>query len=259
MNIPIRMIGIATTIFWVFLIIFSITAAYSVKDLQFGFGEPQMIMTPQNELLFTLPINIYNRGYYNIGRFNVTTEISDANGNQIIRGSSFTPVIRKDEKVTILHNVTLDFNDLLQFSQTYLFTDSELNIAETIGLSLAEVIPVQASGNFSIPWGAPLYNFRMDEPQYAAHNFTHLRVSVPISFENHAFFDVVGTIQVSMYNSSNQRVCSGQTSLNAPQHSPYSSYVELYIMMTSVTPSGRFEVNIQTPLFSYGPWVIPYG
>jgi len=259
MNVPIRMIGIATTIFWVFLIIFSITAAYSVKDLQFGFGEPQMTMTPTNELLFTLPINVYNRGYYNIGRFNVTTEISDTIGNQITRGSSFTPVIRKDERVTILHNVTLDFDDLLQFSQTYLFADSELNIAETVGLSLAEVIPVQASGNFSIPWGAPLYNFRLGEPQYQAFNLTHLRASVSISFENHAMFDIIGTIQVSMYNSSSQRVCSGQTTLNAPQHSTYSSHVELYIKVTSVTPSGRFEVNLQTPFFSYGPWGIPYG
>jgi hypothetical protein len=253
------MIGIATTIFWVFLIIFSMTAAYSVRDLQFDFGEPQIGVTSDNKLLFSLPINIFNKGYYNIGKFNVTTEVSDSFGVPITRGSSFIRVIKKDQRVTVFHNITLSFNDLMQLSQNYLFTDSQLNIAESVGLSLAEVIPVQASTNFSIPWGAPLYNFRLGAPQYQAYNLTHLQVNVPISFENHASFDLSGDTQVCMRNSSDAVVCAGQTSINAAQHSSYNEYVELYIMISSVTPSGRFEVNLHTPFFNYGPWVIPYG
>jgi hypothetical protein len=110
-----------------------------------------------------------------------------------------------------------------------------------------------------VPWGAPLYNFTLGEPEYAAHNLTHFRVVVPINFENHALFDVVGTIQTRMYNSADEVVGNGQTNIEASHNSPYNGYLELYVPITGITESGRFEIYFQTPLFDYGPLVIPYG
>jgi len=40
MKILIRMIGIATTLFWIFLIVFFISAVYSAKDIDFDFWSP---------------------------------------------------------------------------------------------------------------------------------------------------------------------------------------------------------------------------
>lgn len=262
MKIPIRIIGIATAFFWIILIVFSVSAAYSVKDLQFDFGEPQIGITSDNKILFSLPITIINKGYYNIGFFNVTTEVSDKEGFTITRGTTFIPIIQKGKGITTTHNTTIDVNDLLQSNQAcafYLFNGTELKILEVVSMRIAEVIPVQASTNLSIAWGAPLYNFTLGEIEYIACNQTHLRAIIPISFENHAFFDLTGSIQICMYNSTDMLVDEGQTTIEARQNSPYRGYIELYVLTAEMTETGYFEVYFLTPFFSYGPLVIPYG
>jgi len=264
MNIPIKMIGIATTIFWVFLIAFSVSAAFSAKDIQFNFGDPQTGMTADNELFFSLPIAIANRGFYSIGDFNVTSKASDMNGNEIARGASFVSIIRPGEEITMFHNITLDINEILQGDRNYLFNDTDLRIHEAVGLSLATIIPVQASGNFTLPWGAPLYNFMLGNPTYSPYNATHFRVNVPISFENHAFFDLTGSLQIHMYNDRNTRIGDGQTNIETAQHTGYNGNIEFYISIVNAitpgtSPEGHFDVYLFSPLFNYGPWVIPYG
>jgi len=253
------MIDIATTFFWIFLIAFFISAVYSVKDVHFNFGQPQIEVTSDNKIIFSQPMSITNMGFYNIGSFNISTEVVDKEGFTITRGSTFTPVINKNDTVTITHNMTIDVNDLLQRDKNYLFNDTELKIYETVGLSIAEVIPVQGSTNFSMPWGAPLYNFTLGKAEYTAYNLTHVKVVVPISFENHAFFDLVGKIQIQMYNSINIVVGEGQTNIEAHHNSPYNGHLELYISMGGITASGHFEVYFLTTFFNYGLLVIPYG
>jgi len=259
MQIPIRMIGIATTIFWIFLIIFAMTAVYSIKDVNFEFGEPQMNIAEDGEMVFSLPINITNRSFYNIGFFNVTTKVSDENGHVIAEGSSSVPFVRSGEKVTATHNMTVNFSDLMQNNQNYLFNDTELKIFTTLGMGVAEVIPVQASTNMSVPWGAPFYNFMLGTPEHIAFNSTHAMVTVPVSFENHAFFDITGTMQVQMYNDADLLAGESQTAIDALHYSFYNGYVEFYVPITRLTRTGHFEVYFLTPLFSYGPLVIPYG
>lgn len=259
MRIPIRMIGIATTFFWIFLIAFFVSAVYSVKDVHFDFGEPQMDVTSDNKVVFSLPVSIANGGFYNIGSFNISTEISDKEGFTITRGSTFVLVIKKNDVVTITHNMTTDVNDLLQRDKNYLFNDTELKIYEALSMRIADVIPVQASTNFSMPWGAPLHNFTLGKPAYAPYNSTHFRITVPISFENRAFFDLVGNVQIQMYNSADILVGEGQTNIEAHHNSPYHGYLELYVSMVGMSESGHFDVYFLTPLFNYGPLVIPYG
>jgi len=251
------MISISTTFFWIFLIVFLVSAVYSVKDVQFDFGEPQIGLTSDNKILFSLPITIDNKGYYNIGCFNLTTEILDREGFMITRASTFIPVIEKDRQVMATHNVTIDINDL-QNSQDYLFNDTELEVRETVSIKLAEVIPVQASTNVSMPWGAPLYNFTLGKIEYAGLNGTHMTVTVPISFENHASFDLTGSIQMRMYNSTEILVSEGQTTIETPQNTQYYGHVELNVPAIGITENGYFEVYFLTPLFEFGPLVIPY-
>lgn len=258
MKISIRMIGLATTFFWIFLIAFFISAVYSTKDLRLNFGNPQLGITPNNELLFSLPITIVNNGYYNIGAFKMVTKISDEDSSLIAQGFTFIPVIKKNGEVIVAHNMTMDINDLLGKSQNYLFNDCELIIYGAVGMRIAEVIPVQASTNFSAHWGAPLYNFRLGEIEYTEYNHTHMRVIVPISFENHAFFNLVGDIQIRMYNSNNILVGEGQTNIEARSDCLYNGMVEFLISTMDITESGRFEVYFQTEFFNYGPLVIPY-
>lgn len=259
MRIPIRMIGIVTTFFWIFLIAFFVSAVYSVKDLQFDFGEPQISVTSDKEILFSLPITIVNKGYYNIGAFNLTTKVFDENGFAIAHHSTFVPVIERGVKKTLSHNMTIDADGLLQSEQEYLFNDTELTINQMVGMKLAEAIPVQASTNFSMPWGAPLYNFTVGEIKCELYNATHVKATVVISFENHALFDLTGRIQMYMYNGGNELIGEGQKAIEAPQNSRYESSMELYVSITEKPENGYMEIYFLTSLFSYGPLVIPYG
>lgn len=259
MRIPIRIIGVVTTFFWVFLIVFFVSAAYSVKDIQFNFGEPQTNVTFDNKILFSLPITVVNKGYYNIGAFNLTTKVSDENGFVIAHHSTFVPIIERGVKITTSHNMTIDVNDLLQSDQEYLFNDTELEIDQIVSMKLAEAISVQASTNLSMPWGAPLYNFTMGEIQYEPYNETHVKAVVSISFENHALFDLTSRIQVCMYNGDNELVGEEQKAIEAPQNSLYESLIELYVSIAEKPENGHIEIYFQTSFFSYGPLVIPYG
>jgi hypothetical protein len=259
MRIPIRMIGLATTFFWVFLIAFFITAVYSAKDIHFDFGEPQVGVSSTNRILFSLPVMIVNNGLYDVGSFNVTTRVIDAGGSLFGRGSTFIPVISKNSAVNVTHNMTISANSLLRRDSSLLFNDSDLNLYVAVGLQAAEVIPIQASTNFSVPWGAPFYNFMLGTPAYSLFNATHFQVSVPVSFDNHAFFDVDGSIETRMYNSSGSLVGDGETTIYALQMSSFNGYVDFYAPISGTTPTGRFEIYFRTTMFNYGPWVIPYG
>lgn len=253
------MIGVATTVFWLFLIVFFVSAVYSVKDLNLEIGQPQVNITSDNEMLFSLPIMIDNKGYYNIGDFNITTEVSDRQGSMITNGSTFIPQIRRAREITVTHNMTIDIEDLMQGNQDYLFNDTELVIHGVFGMKVAEVIPVQASTNFSLPWGAPLFNFTLDEIEYTVINMTHMRATVPISFENHALFDLYGSAQIRMYNDDDALISTGQTTIEAPQNTPYEGFIELDVSIADISSSGYFEVYFSTLFFDFGPLVIPYG
>ncbi len=110
-----------------------------------------------------------------------------------------------------------------------------------------------------MPWGAPLYNFVLGEVQYETLNYTHLRITVPISFENHSFFDVVGDVQARMCNSAGEAFGKGNLNVEAYSGSAYMGNLEFYVSVMEVSYSGYFEVYVRTEFFDYGPLVIPYG
>ena len=260
MRIPIKMIGVTTTIFWVFLVAFFITAVYSAKDIHFDFGQPQIGVNSSNRILFSLPVTVVNNGFYDVGSFNVTTRVVDSTGSLFGRGSTFIPVIVKNSAVNVTHNMTISANSLLRRNSSLLFNDGTVTLHAIVGLEAAEVIPIQASTNLSIPWGAPFYNFMLGTPTYSLYNSTHLQVSVPLSFDNHAFFDVDGSVEARMFNSSDSQVGDGQTTIYAPQMSSFNGYIDFYVPINAAaTPTGHFDVYFQTTMFNYGPWVIPYG
>jgi hypothetical protein len=263
MNVPIRVLGIATSIFWIFLIAFVALAAYSVKDLNFDMGEPQFGTSPDGQLMFSLPLYIDNRGYYSLKEFYLSTVFSDAEGAEISRANTSVPIIPHGEKVTILHNVTLTADSLFEKGEQYLFNDNNLSVAVVAGLNFAEIFPAQISTNFTFPWGAPFYNFALGEPTFGRFNSTHGAVAVPMSFENHALFDLVGNIRIELYDSRDSLIGESQTAFNVPQHSSYDGNAEFYVPLNtaslSTAQNGHLNVYFDTGLFEYGPLVIPYG
>ena len=266
MNVPIRMLGIATTIFWVFLVAFIVLAAYSIKDLSVDFGEPEFVVTSDGKLNLALPLYVDNRGYYSLKEFHLVTAFSDAEGAEISRADTFVPVIPYGEKTIIIHNVTLTPLTLLEKGASYLFNDNDLNVSFTAGLNFAELLPAEISANFTFPWGAPFYNFAVSDPSFEMVDFTQVTMSVPVSFENHAVFDLAGSIRMELYDSTDSLLSENQIVLYVPQHSTYDGNMEFSVPVSASdlsslasARSGHLNVYFDMGVIQYGPLVIPYG
>ena len=262
MNVPIRMLGIATSIFWIILIGFFASAAYSIKDLNFDFGEPQFTATSTKDLTFSLPVYIGNRGYYSLKAFNLTTVFSDVEGVELSNSTTFVPIIQNGQNLTLIHNMTLSTATLTEKKQ-YLFNDSTLNCVVVAGLNFAELLPTQITMNFSYPWGAPFYDFNLGEPKFANSNLKNIRLSVPLSFENHAVFDLVGNVSIELCDDAGSVLTEKQIPLNVTKQTRYSKMLELNVPLDTASPSaklsGHFNVYFSTSMIEYGPLVIPYG
>ncbi|MEM2262722.1 MAG: hypothetical protein QXT10_03765 [Candidatus Bathyarchaeia archaeon] len=259
MDVSIRMVSVVSAFFWVLLVAFFASAAYSVKDLHLSLENSQLSLTPDGCVVVSIPIKIENEGFYSLGEFNLTTRVADLNGTRITEGSTFIPLIKRGDRIVALHNLTFSVEILMEKGAYYLFNDSSFVVAALISMKLADAIPVKASSNFSVPWGAPFYNFHLEQPTFEPLNLTHIMVSVPISFENHASLEINGEISLHMYNSEGVCVGQGNSTIVAPQGAMYRGSVMLYVYASEIAGKGFFEVYFSTSFFSYGPLVIPHG
>jgi len=259
MRVAIRALGIASAVFWVFLIIFGVFAVLSMPNFQMSFGEMQTGIISGNEVELLLPISVANKGFLSVGDFNVSTRIVDEQGLTLAAGQTFIPEIGAGETVNATHQVSLGLNEFLADHAGMILNDSELRVEEMVGMKVAQIVPVRASSNVSIPWGAPLYNFAVGAPELSLSGLNYSRIVVPISFENHAFFSLNGTLHVRVYNSSNLLVGVGQSPVDVQQNSVYKEKLGIDVSTGNATLTGHIEVFLETSVFSYGPVVIPFG
>ncbi|MGB8780444.1 MAG: hypothetical protein WCD81_07330 [Candidatus Bathyarchaeia archaeon] len=258
MRVPIRIISIATSAFWIFLLIFSASAIYSMKDFQVNLGQPQTSTTEDHELLFSFPVSVVNTGLYEIADFNISRSFLDEEGSAVAGASIFIPVIGQGQTINVTQNVKLNVTDLLQTHQSLLNNDTDLTTNTRISMLAAGVIPVQASSNSSMQWGAPLYNLTLGTPQLAMFNATYSVATVQLTFENHAFFDLSGTVWLRAYSNANELIGQGQTSIQVAQHSPYDGNLEVYVP-SGAGPIARLEVYFVTTFFNYEQEIAVHG
>jgi len=262
MKVPIRMLGIATAIIWVLLITFIVLAAYSITDLRFNVEEPQFTIDSNGQLILNLPLIIDNGGYYSLKEFQITTLFSNIEGVEISRANTFIPIIPSGEIVTINHNVPINMEEIFNNDEKYLFEDNEIQVSLSVGLNFAEVLPSQISTNFTFPWGAPLSDFEFRQAEFNRFNLTHSLVTIPMSFANHAFFDVIGSINVELCNEENSVLSETQELISVNQQASYENSLEFIVPISESTltnvENGHFNVHFSTLLFEHGPLVIPY-
>ena len=256
MKQAIRALAIATLILWILLIAFAITAVYSVMNLGIDFGESQFFSS-NGDVVLSLPFFINNRGYYDISELNVTTHVKNYNGTLLVLSETFVPLIASGSNVETAHNISIALPDILSMGYAeFLFNDSYFELDAFVALNFAHAIPVQISMNLTIPWGAPLSNLSIE--YVPPENNT---LVIPISFENHSFFDIVGTMQLEVYNDMNELVTSEQRSLNVFSYGEYDEPVEIYLSigdLSKLTGSGNFRLVFDVPMFTVERW-IPYG
>ena len=72
-----------------------------------------------------------------------------------------------------------------------------------------------------------------------------------VEFENHAFFDVNGTVHLKVYNSEGQYIGSGDRAINVEAGHGYGGLVEVVIDPLNFTGSGYVEISFENPMFGY--------
>jgi len=261
MRQAIRALGLATSILWIFIILFSVTALYSVTNLGIGLGEPRIFPSGEG-VVFSLPFHIDNNGYYDISELNIMTSVTDCNGTLITLSETFVPSIPRGSSVETAHNISIGLKDIASIEFIpLLFSDSFFDLGTFIMLNFAHAISLQMSTNTTIPWGAPFYKFSIVKVSTLPYNSTHCEVATYLNFENHALLDITGTMQLEIYNNVNEQVTSGKTSLDVPSRRNYEGQVIMYLDLVDIsrlTESGNARVNFMTPMFIL-EWWSPYG
>jgi len=250
MKQAIRAVGWATNILWIVVLVFTITVILSAFQLRVSFAEPKINASGETVTL-SLPFNISNYGFYDISNLNFTTRVKGDHEISIADSSTFVPLISRGENVTVTHNISVILSDMLSKGLiNMLFNDSALNVDLSLKIEYARVIPLQISSNLSMPWGAPLYNLSVGTPSIEGTNIT-----IPVSFENHSFFALNGTVSLELFDDSNQLIGNGTAALYDVQ--PQSRYSTALPVSILGDPSLIREARLHfyTSIFSYGPVV----
>ncbi len=201
MKHAIQALGWATTILWILVILFSGTIVYSAMQIEMNFEEEPQVTTSNNALTMSIPFSISNGGLYDISELNITTLTVAENETNISRSTSLVPLIPKTSAVNEMHNISVSLDDIIAKNLTYLLlNDTDLNVDMFIALTYAHAIPLKISSNLTMPWGAPLYNLTIGRISIVSPN----QVNVSLSFENHAFFSLNGTVRLEIVDSNNR-------------------------------------------------------
>lgn len=245
----IRVIFWTTNLLMIAMLIFMTTTAYSISQFEIGFAEPNAAVSNET-MTIAIPFHFRYNGIYDISDLNLTTLVNSDQGIAFSNSSTYVPNILKGAEVSLTHKICFNFSELLsKSSSNILFNDCSLNIDVSAGIGFARIIPVVVSSNFSTPWGAPLHGFTIGKIETEEQNST-----MPMHFENHSLFALVGTIELELYDSLNQLVGRGSTAINVkPQ-----GFCDTKIAVTMLGVSNSLaaaSLNFDTSVFNYGPVV----
>jgi len=258
MRQAIRALGWAIYILWLVIIVFTVTAVYSAFQLGLDFGDWQT-STSEGTVTLTLPFSVENNGFYDIYDLNVTTIVRENNEQLLSSSSTVVPLISSGNKINATHNISISFENMTSASLSrLLFYDADLDMEMSFALRYAGVIPLKIGRNFTAPWGAPLGNLTIGNVAVNQYNSTHVRTTLPFSFENHSFFSLNGTVRTEIMNTLGQQVGGTTTLINVP---PQTGYSTQFMVLIPLSGSGFKEARLyfDTSVFSYGPVVMPLG
>jgi len=255
MKQAVRALGWAVGMLWIMLLLFTVSAVYSALQIRPSLGEPSAAASGST-LTASLPIVLYNGGFYDISQFNITTHIKDNRGATITGSSTLVALVSAGANVLITHSMSFSIEQATTSSLSHLlFNDSDLEIDAAVRLVYARVFPFEISLNSSMPWGAPFANLTRGSISVTPLNLTHITARVPLSFENHSFLALNGTLQLEIVDRTGYIVGRGSTAFNAPTDSRFETNIQI---VASGDPADFREVrlNFQTLFFNYGPLVM---
>jgi len=242
MKYAIRALGWATAALWILVILFSGTVVYSAMQIGMNFGEEPEMAVSNGEITMSIPFSISNGGLYDISELNITTFIA-AENETVSRSTTTVPLISIGDTVNKTHDISVSLDDILDKNLTYmLFRDTNLSVNMFVALTYAQVIHLNISSSLgeALYWGAPLNNLTIGEPSFTAIGDPPYNVTVPLSFENHAFFSLNGTIRLEIMDGNNL-IGSKEENIPVPPRTRYDNAI--FVMIESV-PSDMVEVHL---------------
>ena len=254
MRQAIRALGWASTVFWIFLLFFTATSAYSAFLIAQGlrFGEPTTSVQG-GSLTVSLPFVFGDTGLYDISDFNITTLILDSNGFSVSKSSTLVPLIpRASSNFTVEHDISLNASQMATGNLAYLlFNDTDLTVDAILKLNFAQAIPIELSTNISLPWGAPFYGLTVNSISVSLISPGHFRAVVPISYENHAFFDLDGTVELQLVDIAGHELGTGTANLLSR-----GGEVPITVDVSNPQRVTGARLFFHTSYFDYGPYEI---
>ncbi len=255
MKVPLKALSWVVRFFWIFTIAFVITCAYSATCVKVDFSEPHSSFEA-NCVLVTWPMEIANEGYYDITDLTLNTQILGDGGVELASSQTTAGTISPQQQAEILHNISLCVNEMLVQEQ-YLFNDSDLTLYSSASLDYAGIIPFELGTNMTIPWGAPLFNLSVSNPQYSQFNTSHVQFMVPISFQNHCpYFDTSGTLRLEILNTLGQAGAVDRLPVHVQYMEDFNGSFSGFFQLSVASGVDSVRLFWETADFTYGPWVI---
>lgn len=247
MRQTIRALSLTIIILWVFTLLLPTTIGLSLMKLlepnAIGFKEPKFSFS-NGTFSLSAPFYINNTGYYDLSDLNITVLIV-SNSNTI---STFSLPLLDVPAGTTLNSscdMSVSLEDIVSKNIELLTEDTDLDLSISTFFRIAHVISLGVSTNVTTSWGAPFYNLTISEASY---NFSSQKLSVSVSFENHAYFTIDGKILLEIYNDRSELVNSTEKYVDVPPDKPFHAFFDLTIDPLKITENGlvrMFFENMQ--------------
>ena len=252
MRQAIRALGWASNVFWIILLFFTVTAAYSAFQLRPGFGVFSLT-TSNGTFTVSLPFYVNNGGFYDISNLNLTTVVMDNRDSPISSSSTLVRVIPRGSNVSATHNMSISTSQITTQRLSYLlFSDTKLDVDIALKLIYANAVPFKISMNSTMDWDAPLKNLTLGLPSPTATG-----IVVPISFENNSFFELNGTMRLEIVGDMNKVLGQETININVQPKSSYKNTGVYVSILGDPTSIREARLYFGTSVFNYGPVVIP--
>jgi hypothetical protein len=233
------------------------TVAFSlmriVEAKSIGVQEPRGLLS-NGKFSISIPFYINNTGFYDLKEVEVNLNVYRGN-DRVLTLSAELPTVPAGEMVNSSCNASLILEELLSKHRALLTDDAELNVNASIHFRIASAIAFTVFTGFTMPWGAPFHKL-------AIYNITYDEVSrifsAFVSFENHAFFQVNGSLLIKLYDSAGELIGSAVQNVNVPSNGAFQGSLKIRIDdLLKLTRGGVLRLYLLDTQIWEGAWELP--
>jgi hypothetical protein len=223
------------------------TIAFSLLQLveskSIGFREPLFSYTNGN-LSLSAPFYINNTGFYDLSDINITVLVKGDN-KTVAAVSELFPPIPAGSMINESYDISLSLGELFSKNSELLTHDTTLDLNMHLFFRIAYLIGIGGSTNITTVWGAPFYNLTLAASPY---NYSSHKLTLFMSFENHAYFDLNGAMRLELYSSTSALIGSPTQNLDIPSDTLFDNSYELTIDTFKITHNGTMRVYFDNML-----------